>query len=170
MDVENGEIYSCEYEKIEPGVDDAGFEIEEREDGAGINQDPGQSHFIVEELITDTEKDKEGHDPANGIGKAGGEFIDSEELHRQHLHPDEQGGLFPERLVIDLHVQVVLSDDHLPGNLGKVYLIPVEQCYPAQEREEEERGAKDDGKVEEEVVFVLKDHNNSVYFDVKIVK
>ena len=132
------EIYSQENKQVKPGIDDAGFEIEEGEDGAGVDEYPDQSHFLVVNLFADAEEDEQRYDPADGVGEAGGEFVDAEKLHRKHLHPDEQGRLFPERLVIDLNVEVILRHDHFPGDLGEIHLIPVEKGDVAEEREEKD--------------------------------
>jgi hypothetical protein len=122
------------------------------------------------DLFPDAEYSQQGNDSADGVGEAGGELVDSEQFHRKHLHPDEQRRFFPERLVVDLHVQVVFCHDHFPGDLGEVDLVPVEQGYMAQEREEEEGAAQDYGEVGEEIIFIVNDQNTAVYFNVKIVK
>jgi len=146
--------------QVKPGVDDAGFEIEERQYGTGINQHPDQSHFLVEELFADAVKDNQRYNTTDGVREARGEFVDAKNLHGDHLHPDEQGRLFPERLIVDLNVKVIFCNDHLPCDLGEVHLVPVEKGHVSQERKEEDGCAEGDGEVNKEIISFFGDQNN----------
>jgi len=78
---------------------------------------------------------------AQRIWKARSKFVDTEKLHRYHLQPDEQRWFLPEDLVVDPDIQVIPGNDHLPGRLSEVDLVPVEQVNFPVEQEKEDEGS-----------------------------
>jgi hypothetical protein len=119
-------VYSQENKQVKPGIDNARFEINEWQYGSAIKQNPGYSEFFICNLSANPEKRQKRNYSAKGIRETSRKFIDPEYFHRNHLHPDEQGWLFPERNEIYFHGQVIVTDNHFPGGFGKINFIPVE--------------------------------------------
>ena len=133
-----------EGEEIEPWINDPALEIKMRKEATGIEQAPPDAKTFSVQSPADQKQAEQREYATYCVGNAGGEFIDAEDLHRHHLHPEKHGRFLPERFKIDLHPHVVTGDDHLPGGLRKIDLIPVEQIDGPQRMEKQERRNQDD--------------------------
>src|SRR6185437_6612084 len=125
---------------IEPGVDDTRFEVHIGEERSAIGQRPEQTEFPVIDARAAKKNGDKGNHSADGIGKTGGELRDTENGHRQALHPEEHRRLFPEWFIVDINAGVIMELQHFAGGFGKIDLIPVEQVNMTQEWDEEQRG------------------------------
>ena len=134
-----------EYAQVEPGVDYAGLEIEEGEEGNAVHQRPQRPEACTVFLPAYIEQRQQRNDAYHGIRETGGELVHSENLHANGLRPDEQRRFFPKRLEVDLYVEPVARKQHLAGRLGEVDLVPVEQPH-VPDPGDEKRGPEQDNE------------------------
>jgi hypothetical protein len=134
--------------QVEERVDDARAEVEVREQTSGHGSAPQQPCANVVTTTTDLEDHQHREHADDGIGKAGRELVDAEDVHRQCLRPQEERRLLVERGIVDGHMHVVARDQHLARALGEVDLVPVKERYSPEERNEERERADGDGKTD----------------------
>ena len=146
--IENEIIEGEEGEQVEPGIDDARFEIHVGEEGAAIGQGPEDAKLTIVDLRTAAKDDDQRDDPAKRVGETGGKFADPEYLHGCALHPEEHGRFFPEGFKVDVYPRIVMHLYHFPRGLGKIDLIPVEEVHAAQEGNEEQGAEQGDRVLE----------------------
>ena len=121
--------HAQEDEQVEERIDDSRVEVECRQQRSSIDNAPEDAHAVGVQACTDAVEHEHRDDSEECIREACGKLIDAEDLHAEHLEPDEDRGLLVERTEIDLHVHVVARHDHLACALSEVHLVPVEQSY-----------------------------------------
>ena len=138
---------SQEDEQVKSRIDNARFEIEMRQPGSSIQQHPPGGHLLINDAPAGIEQANQRNYACNSIREPCGVFVDAEQMHRNRLHPDEQRGFLPEGLVVYLHAQVIVGNDHLAGTFGKVDLVPIEQVHLAEKRKEQQRSRNNDNDI-----------------------